>query len=74
MPIFNQRPDEVAEQLPTTPEAVCVSASFCSNSAKDFSSAKYNYYGLPVGHVYVDAWVMESLDPYAKDSYAILSS
>lgn len=75
MSTFNRRPGEVAEQSPTTRNAIfCVSASFSSESAQDFSSAKYNSYGLPIGRVYVDAWILETLDPYTKENYAIPSS
>ncbi|KAF8623144.1 hypothetical protein AX17_007533 [Amanita inopinata Kibby_2008] len=35
-----------------------------SDSVARFSAAKYNEYGLPIGRVYVDAWILETLDPY----------
>ncbi|KAF8972730.1 hypothetical protein BDZ97DRAFT_1782409 [Flammula alnicola] len=66
---------EVAEQSPTARNAIfCVSASFSPDSAKAFSPEKYNSYALPIGRVYVDAWILETLDPYTKENYAIPSS
>ncbi|PPQ79818.1 hypothetical protein CVT25_002972 [Psilocybe cyanescens] len=66
------------EHVPTTaPNAIfCVSASFSpdSASARAFSPAKYNAYALPIGRVYIDAWILETLDPYTKENYAIPSA
>ncbi|KAL4251581.1 START domain-containing protein [Abortiporus biennis] len=52
----------------------CVSASFSPESASSFSAAKYNSYALPVGRVFVDGWILETLDPYAAENYAIPSA
>ncbi len=52
----------------------CVSASFSPQSVSSFSHTKYNSYGLPVGRVYVDGWILETLDPYATENYAIPST
>lgn len=52
----------------------CVSASFSPQSVSSFSQTKYNSYGLPVGRVYVDGWILETLDPYATENYAIPST
>ncbi|KAF8888095.1 hypothetical protein BD779DRAFT_1611394 [Infundibulicybe gibba] len=52
----------------------CVSASFSPDSVASFSPAKYNPYGLPIGRVYLDAWILETLDPYSKENYAIPST
>ncbi|PFH50939.1 hypothetical protein AMATHDRAFT_60111 [Amanita thiersii Skay4041] len=43
-----------------------VNASYSgeSESVARFSTGKYNEYALPIGRVYVDAWVLETLDPY----------
>lgn len=43
-----------------------VSASYSgeSDSVSRFSPSKYNEYVLPIGRVFVDAWVLETLDPY----------
>lgn len=66
---------EVAEQSNGVKNAIfCVSASFSPDSVARFSQAKYNPYTLPVGRVYVDAWVLETLDPYTKENYAIPST
>ncbi|KAJ3534294.1 hypothetical protein NM688_g7158 [Phlebia brevispora] len=51
-----------------------VSASFSAESAHEFSKAKYNQYSLPVGRVFVDAWILETLDPYGSENYAIPST
>ncbi|TFY53977.1 hypothetical protein EVJ58_g9138 [Rhodofomes roseus] len=52
----------------------CVSASFSPESVASFSPAKYNSYGLPVGRIYVDGWILETLDPYGAENYAIPST
>ena len=54
----------------------CVSASFSpdSLSMRSFSPGKYNPYVLPIGRVYLDAWILETLDPYTKENYAIPST
>lgn len=52
----------------------CVTASFSPDSAKAFSSERYNPYGLPIGRMYVDAWILETLDPYTTENYAIPST
>ncbi|KAJ7156846.1 hypothetical protein C8R43DRAFT_997401 [Mycena crocata] len=66
---------EVAEQSHGLRNAIfCVSASFSPDSIASFSPAKYNPYGLPIGRVFVDAWILETLDPYTKENYAIPST
>ena len=66
---------EVAERSNGARNAIfCVSASFCPDSVAMFSTAKYNPFVLPVGRVYVDAWILETLDPYTKENYAIPST
>ncbi|KAJ3774493.1 hypothetical protein FB446DRAFT_728658 [Lentinula raphanica] len=52
----------------------CVSTSFSPDSASQFSSGQYNQYGLPIGRVCIDAWILETLDPYTKENYAVPSS
>ncbi|CAA7265186.1 unnamed protein product [Cyclocybe aegerita] len=74
---LSRRNSGVAEQSPTARNAIfCVSASFSpdSDAARAFSAAKYNPYTLPIGRVYVDAWILETLDPYTKENYAIPSA
>ncbi|KAL0954042.1 hypothetical protein HGRIS_005195 [Hohenbuehelia grisea] len=51
-----------------------VSASYSPESAGVFAPAKYNPYGLPSGRVFMDAWILETLDPYTKENYAIPST
>ncbi|KAF9224120.1 hypothetical protein BS17DRAFT_780500 [Gyrodon lividus] len=52
----------------------CVSCSFHPDSASSFSPSKYNPYTYPLGRVFIDAWVLETLDPYTKENYAIPST
>lgn len=52
----------------------CVSASFSPDSVTSFSAAKYNPYALPIGRVFVDGWILETLDPYATEKYTIPST
>ncbi|KAI6001088.1 hypothetical protein F5J12DRAFT_844899 [Pisolithus orientalis] len=52
----------------------CVSASFHPESVSSFSSEKYNSYGYPIGRVFIDGWILETLDPYTKENYAIPST
>ncbi|KAH8093251.1 hypothetical protein BXZ70DRAFT_949630 [Cristinia sonorae] len=52
----------------------CVSASFAPQSVSTFSQAKYNPYTLPVGRVFIDGWILETLDPYTSENYAIPSA
>jgi hypothetical protein len=69
--------DHVASSSTTSRNAIfCVSASFSpdSSSMRSFSPGKYNPYILPIGRVYVDAWILETLDPYTKENYAIPST
>ncbi|KAI0364539.1 hypothetical protein BV20DRAFT_1005542 [Pilatotrama ljubarskyi] len=65
-----------AEQLSSDNRAAIfyVSASFSPESVSHFSTAKYNPYSLPVGRVYLDAWILETLDPYSAEKYAIPST
>ncbi|KAI0765648.1 hypothetical protein BD413DRAFT_615552 [Trametes elegans] len=51
-----------------------VTASFSPESVSQFSAAKYNAYTLPIGRVYLDAWILETLDPYSAEKYAIPST
>jgi hypothetical protein len=62
-------------QVPSAHNTIlCVSASFSPDSAKAFSTEKYNPYSLPIGRVYIDAWILETLDPYTTENYAIPST
>lgn len=52
-----------------------VSASFHPDStSSSFSAAKYNPSAYPLGRVFIDGWVFETLDPYTKENYAIPST
>ncbi|EJD08542.1 uncharacterized protein FOMMEDRAFT_138304 [Fomitiporia mediterranea MF3/22] len=52
----------------------CISASFNPTSTASFSPTKYNVHTLPVGRIYIDAWILETLDPYTSENYAIPST
>ncbi|KAF6753449.1 hypothetical protein DFP72DRAFT_966746 [Ephemerocybe angulata] len=68
---------DVAEQtgLGAKNAIFVVAASFAADSATSvFSPEKHNPYVLPIGRVYIDAWVLETLDPYTKENYAIPST
>ena len=52
----------------------CVNASFHPASAVSFSPEKYNPYTYPLGRVFIDGWILETLDPYTKENYAIPST
>ena len=69
--------DHATSSSTTSRNAIfCVSASFSpdSPSMRPFLAGKYNPYILPIGRVYVDAWILETLDPYTKENYAIPST
>lgn len=63
-------------QSPTgVPSAIyCISASFNPDSVAQFSPLKYNPYTLPIGRTFIDAWILQTLDPYTSENYAIPST
>ena len=67
-------PNEPGPSQETRVVIFCVTASFHPDSAASFSPAKYNPYTYPLGRVSVDGWVLETLDPYTKENYAIPST
>jgi hypothetical protein len=52
----------------------CVSASFPPELARSFTATKYNPYSLPIGRTFIDGWILETLDPYTTENYAIPST
>ena len=52
----------------------CVSASFPPELARTFMATKYNPYNLPIGRMFIDGWILETLDPYTTENYAIPST
>jgi hypothetical protein len=55
----------------------CVSTSFNPEnlpSSSLFATAKYNPSSLPTGRVFLDGWILETLDPYTTEKYAIPSA
>ena len=57
-----------------SPPLFCVSASFPPELARTFTMAKYNPYSLPIGRTFIDGWILETLDPYTTENYAIPST
>ncbi|KAI9453398.1 hypothetical protein BJY52DRAFT_1189620 [Lactarius psammicola] len=57
-----------------SPPFFCVSASFPPELAGAFTTAKYNPYNLPIGRMFIDGWILETLDPYTTENYAIPST
>ncbi|KAI0685606.1 hypothetical protein BC835DRAFT_1523365 [Cytidiella melzeri] len=49
-------------------------ASFSPDSVQSFVPAKYNPYLLPVGRIFIEGWILETLDPYGAESFAIPST
>ncbi|KAI9067930.1 hypothetical protein FKP32DRAFT_1588126 [Trametes sanguinea] len=75
-PPSSRRANAEAEQLSSESRSAIfyVSASFSPESANHFAASKYNAYSLPIGRIYVDAWILETLDPYSAENYAIPST
>jgi hypothetical protein len=58
-----------------SPPLFCVSASFPPELAlTKFTTTKYNPYNLPIGRMFIDGWILETLDPYTTENYAIPST
>jgi hypothetical protein len=57
-----------------SPPFFCVSASFPPELARTFTTSKYNPYNLPIGRMFIDGWILETLDPYTTENYAIPST
>ena len=57
-----------------SPPLFCVSASFPPELARTFTTTKYNPYSLPIGRMFIDGWILETLDPYTTENYAIPST
>ena len=57
-----------------SPPFFCVSASFPPELARAFTTTKYNPYNLPMGRMFIDGWILETLDPYTTENYAIPST
>ncbi|OBZ74238.1 hypothetical protein A0H81_06440 [Grifola frondosa] len=74
-PAPSRRNTSEAEQSSDTRAAIfCVAASFSPDSVSSFAASKYNSYILPVGRVFVDGWILETLDPYGAENFAIPST
>lgn len=66
--------EQLASESHTRSAIFCVSASFSPDSVSQFAASKYNPHTLPVGRVFLDAWILETLDPYSAENYAIPST
>ncbi|KAI0630642.1 hypothetical protein C8Q77DRAFT_1075272 [Trametes polyzona] len=74
-PASRRNPGEAEQSSGETRAAIFyVSASFSPESVGHFAATKYNAYSLPIGRVYLDAWILETLDPYSAEKYAIPST
>ncbi|KAI6023778.1 hypothetical protein BKA83DRAFT_4263740 [Pisolithus microcarpus] len=71
---FDVTPGETGSSQDHRNVIFCVSASFHPESASSFSSEKYNPYAFPIGRVFIDGWILETLDPYTKENYTIPST
>ncbi|KAL0071320.1 hypothetical protein AAF712_001176 [Marasmius tenuissimus] len=60
----------------TCPAIFIVSTSYNpSTLSAPFNPSSYNPYTLPIGRVHLDAWILETLDPYnTKENYAVPSA
>lgn len=67
-------PNESGSSQETRVVLFCVAASFHPESAASFSQGKYNPCAYPLGRVFIDGWVLETLDPYTTENYAIPST
>lgn len=66
-------PNDSLHPCPTT--IFCVSASFNPDSIEtSFDPVKYNPHNLPVGQIIIEGWILETLDPYTTENYAIPST
>ncbi|KAH9939103.1 uncharacterized protein BXZ73DRAFT_76238 [Epithele typhae] len=66
--------EQLSSENQGTSAIFCVAASFSPDSVSNFAASKYNPSSLPVGRVYLDAWILETLDPYSAENYAIPST
>lgn len=75
-----QLPDSVrqhngaASPQPVSSAILCASASFSPSSVDAFDVAKYNPHGLPIGRIMIQGWILETLDPYTTENFAIPST
>ena len=63
-----------ASPHPVSSAILCASASFSPSSVDAFDATKYNPHGLPIGRVMIQGWILETLDPYTTENYAIPST
>ncbi|WWD16659.1 hypothetical protein CI109_101089 [Kwoniella shandongensis] len=61
---------------PHTPLSTIFHASSSSfdPSSTDLDPAKYNPTGLTIGNVILEGWILETIDPYSHEQYAIPST
>jgi hypothetical protein len=74
-PSISRRNAGESEQSNGSQNAIfLVTSSFSPESITAFSQTKVNPSTLPIGRVFVDGWVFETLDPYTTENYAIPST
>ncbi|TFK48480.1 hypothetical protein OE88DRAFT_1737738 [Heliocybe sulcata] len=73
-PSLSRRNSGIEAEQESRAAVLCVTTSFSADSVASFSPSKYNPYNLPIGRFFLDAWILETLDPYAEENYAIPST
>lgn len=59
---------------PGTPGLIFLTSASYNNATQHFAPGKVNPYSLPVGQMPLYGWVIETLDPYTAENYAIPSA
>ncbi|KAF8677671.1 START domain [Rhizoctonia solani] len=57
-----------------TPDLIFLTSSSYNPASQSFAPGKVNPYTLPVGNMPLYGWVIETLDPYTAENYAIPSA
>jgi hypothetical protein len=69
------RTNTVAKGKDTGPALIFLASASCSpEGMQPFAPGKVNTYSLPVGQMPLYGWVIETLDPYTAENYAIPSA
>ncbi|KAB5592539.1 hypothetical protein CTheo_4006 [Ceratobasidium theobromae] len=58
----------------TTPGLIFLTSASYNSALQTFAPGKVNPYSLPVGQMPLYGWVIETLDPYTAENYAIPSA
>ncbi|KAI9632439.1 uncharacterized protein MKK02DRAFT_30252 [Dioszegia hungarica] len=74
------RPTEGPPPSPSVSSSPSLTTIFHASSSSfdpatiDFEAAKYNPLALPSGNVILEGWIIETIDPYSHEQYAIPST